>query len=87
MAASSPAPGAIVESIVGAENITRELANDEGDSSTNYSSAKDTFDKLYVNPVETASEARVFGQRALGKRDASLFNPCLNTACESAVFR
>jgi hypothetical protein len=30
---------AIVESVVGAENITRELATDEGDSSTNYSSA------------------------------------------------
>lgn len=30
---------AIVESVVGAENITRELANDEGDSATNYSSA------------------------------------------------
>lgn len=30
---------AIVESVVGAENITRELANDEGDSSTIYSSA------------------------------------------------
>lgn len=30
---------AIVESVVGAENITRELANDEGDSSTNYASA------------------------------------------------
>lgn len=30
---------AIVESVVGAENITRELANDEGDPSKNYSSA------------------------------------------------
>jgi len=30
---------AIVKSVVGAENVTRELANDEGDSSTNYSSA------------------------------------------------
>lgn len=30
---------AIVESVVAAENITRELANDEGDSSTDYASA------------------------------------------------
>jgi len=30
---------AIVETVVGAENITRELAEDEGDTDTNYSSA------------------------------------------------